>query len=213
MIPALAEDTWRIDGREPVIFITEPSTARDRARRLRPPGASTILAALADETPRTRPHRELGRDVDSYAPPTELVVLDELEYLAPHDRDNEPFSQIISERNERQSLICTINPPDSASRPTRSPTKPAKRSSTRIATEAHTIDNGSESWRVRHGLDGGNQQRKHHGPGVRVLPTSTAITPRQPRTTNDANRGQFKPSLRTASTSHSSAPGKQPTRA
>ena len=38
MIPALDEETW-IDGREPVIFITGPSSARDRARRLRPPGA------------------------------------------------------------------------------------------------------------------------------------------------------------------------------
>ena len=160
-------------------------------------------------TPRARTRRRQLR-------PPPNVVLDELEYLAPHDRDNGLSSKSsLSATNAKPDLHD--EPPDSASRPTRSPTQARQRSSTRIATEAHSIDTGSESWRVRHGLDGENQQEKHHRPGftrrARVLPTSTAIPQRQPRTTTDANRGQFMPSLRIASTSRIRAPRQATTRA
>lgn len=44
-------------------------------------------------------------------------------------------------------------PPDSASRPKLSPIRLGQRLSTRVATEAHSIDTVNESWRIRHGLD------------------------------------------------------------
>ena len=102
--PALAEDT-RVDGREPIIFITEPSTGKTMlapalavcARRVR----STTHAALADQTQETPTLRARTRRRQLRPPPN--VVLDELEYLAPHDRDNEPFFQVIFERNKRQA--------------------------------------------------------------------------------------------------------------
>ena len=83
-IPALPEDTW-VDGREPVIFIADPSTGKTMlatalatgARRVR----STTLAALQG------PAHTASSDAMSAATlRTELVVLDELEYLARRDR-------------------------------------------------------------------------------------------------------------------------------
>ena len=63
-------------------------------------------------SPRRRSPRptRLGSE-GSTASPTERVVLDELEYLSPDDRDNEPFFQVIFERHEHERLICTISLP------------------------------------------------------------------------------------------------------
>ena len=156
-IPALPEDTW-VDGREPVIFIAEPSTGKTMlatalatgARRVR----STILAALQG------PAHTASSDAMSAATlRTELVVLDELEYLARRDRTtSRSFLHVVFERNGRQSLIYTMNLPirrvDQRVRQPRLATIVVDPHRTR----EHPIDTGSESWRVRHGLDGENQQ-------------------------------------------------------
>jgi hypothetical protein len=86
-IPALPEDTW-VDGREPVIFIAELSTGKtmlvERARHRRPPGA-------VNDRRRARRRNSKGPTASSDAmsaatPRDELVVLDELDYLARRDR-------------------------------------------------------------------------------------------------------------------------------
>jgi DNA replication protein DnaC len=116
-IAALAECSW-IDDRESVILIGESGTGKtmlatalavcacQQGRRVR----FTTLAGLANELQETESRRELARVVARYAR-TELVVLDELGYLGLPDGAAELVFQVISERNERASLIVTTNLP------------------------------------------------------------------------------------------------------
>jgi DNA replication protein DnaC len=116
-IAALAEGSW-IDDRESVIFVGESGTGKtmlatalavcacQQGRRVR----FTTLAGLANELQEAEGRRELGRVVGRYAR-TELVVLDELGYLALPEGAAELIFQVISERNERGSLMVTTNLP------------------------------------------------------------------------------------------------------
>jgi len=70
----------------------------------------TTLAALANELQAAETRRELGRVIARYAR-TELVALDELGYLALPAGAAELVFQVISERNERASMIVTTNLP------------------------------------------------------------------------------------------------------
>ena len=70
----------------------------------------TTLAGLANELQEAEARRELARVVARYAR-IELLVLDELGYLALPDGAAELVFQVISERNERASLIVTTNLP------------------------------------------------------------------------------------------------------
>ena len=106
-IAALAQGSW-IDDRESVILLGDSGTGKtmlaialavcacQQGRRVR----FTTLAALANELQEAESRRELGRVVARYAR-TELVVLDELGYLALPDGAAELVFQVISERNER----------------------------------------------------------------------------------------------------------------
>ncbi len=116
-IAALAEGAW-IDDRESVILSGESGSGKthlatalavcacQQGRRVR----FTTLAALANELQEAESRRELARVVGRYAR-TELVVLDELGYLALPAGAAELVFQVISERNERGSLIVTTNLP------------------------------------------------------------------------------------------------------
>jgi DNA replication protein DnaC len=70
----------------------------------------TTLAALANELQEAQGSRELARVVGRYAR-TELIVCDELGYLALPDGAAELVFQVLSERHERGSLIITTNLP------------------------------------------------------------------------------------------------------
>ena len=114
-IAALADGSW-IDDRESIIFVGESGTGKTmlatglavcachQGRRVR----FTTLAALANELQEAESRKELGRVVGRYAR-TELVVLDELGYLNLPEGAAELVFQVISERNERGSLIVTTN--------------------------------------------------------------------------------------------------------
>ncbi len=162
---ALAEGSW-IDDRESVIFIGESGTGKtmlatalavcacQQGRRVR----FTTLAGLANELQEAESRRELARVVARYAR-TELVVLDELGYLALPEGAAELVFQVISERNERGSLIVTTNLPFGEWTKVFPDPRLAKAVVNRITHRAHIIETGSESWRFRHGL-----QRKQKGP-------------------------------------------------
>jgi len=68
----------------------------------------TTLAGLANELQEAESRKELARVVGRYSR-TEVVVLDELGYLSLPDGAAELVFQVISERNERGSLIVTTN--------------------------------------------------------------------------------------------------------
>lgn len=163
-IAALAQGSW-IDDRESVIFIGESGTGKtmlatalavcacQQGRRVR----FTTLAGLANELQEAESRRELARVVARYAR-TELVVLDELGYLALPEGAAELVFQVISERNERASLIVTTNLPFGEWTKVFPDPRLAKAVVDRITHRAHIIETGSESWRFRHGL-----QRKQKG--------------------------------------------------
>ncbi len=158
-IAALAQGSW-IDDRESVIFIGESGTGKtmlatalavcacQHGRRVR----FTTLAGLANELQEADSRRELARVVARYAR-TELVVLDELGYLALPDGAAELVFQVISERNERGSLIVTTNLPFGEWTKVFPDPRLAKAVVDRITHKAHIIQTGTESWRFRHGLE------------------------------------------------------------
>jgi DNA replication protein DnaC len=158
VIASLAEGGWIAD-RESVILIGESGTGKtmlatglavcacQQGRRVR----FTTLAGLATELQEAESRRELARVVGRYAR-TELVVLDELGYLALPDGAAELVFQVISERHERGSLIVTSNLPFGEWGKVFPDPRLAKAVVDRITHRAHIIETGSESWRFRHRL-------------------------------------------------------------
>jgi len=158
-IATLAEGSW-IDDRESVILIGESGTGKtmlatalgvcacQQGRRVR----FTTLAGLATELQEADSRKELARVVGRYTR-IEVLVLDELGYLALPDGAAELVFQIISERNERASMICTTNLPFGEWTKVFPDPRLAKAVVDRITHKAHIIDTGTESWRFRHGLD------------------------------------------------------------
>jgi DNA replication protein DnaC len=158
-IAALAEGSW-IDDRESVILIGESGTGKtmlatalgvcacQQGRRVR----FTTLAGLATELQEADSRKELARVVGRYTR-IEVLVLDELGYLALPDGAAELVFQVISERNERASMICTTNLPFGEWTKVFPDPRLAKAVVDRITHKAHIIDTGTESWRFRHGLD------------------------------------------------------------
>jgi DNA replication protein DnaC len=157
-IAALAEGSW-IDDRESVILIGDSGTGKthlatalavcacQQGRRVR----FTTLAGLANELQEAESRRELARVVGRYAR-TEVVVLDELGYLALPDGAAELVFQVLSERHERGSLILTTNLPFGEWTKVFPDPRLAKAVVDRLTHRAHIIDTGEESWRFRHGL-------------------------------------------------------------
>lgn len=157
-IAALAEGSW-IDDRESVILIGDSGTGKTHlatalaicacqtGRRVR----FTTLAALANELQEAESRRELARVVGRYTR-TELVVLDELGYLALPDGASELVFQVLSERHERGSLIVTTNLPFGEWTKVFADPRLAKAVVDRLTHRAHIIDTGTESWRFKHGL-------------------------------------------------------------
>jgi DNA replication protein DnaC len=158
-IAALAEGTWIAD-RESLILIGDSGTGKthlatalavcacQQGRRVR----FTTLAGLANELQEAEGKRELSRVVGKYTR-TELLVLDELGYLALPDGAAELVFQVLSERNERASLIVTTNLPFGEWTKVFSDARLAKAVVDRLTHRAHIIDTGTESWRFRHGLE------------------------------------------------------------
>lgn len=158
-IAALAEGSW-ITDRESIILVGDSGTGKthlatalaicacQQGRRVR----FTTLAALANEPQEAESRRELARVIGRYAR-TELVVLDELGYLALPPGAAELVFQVLSERNERASLTVTTNLTFGEWTNVFQDARLAKAVVDRLTHRAHIIDTGTESWRFRHGLE------------------------------------------------------------
>ena len=114
--------------------------------------------AIARRPEQIDSRRELARVVGRYTR-TELVILDELGYLTLPEGAAELVFQVISERNERGSLIVTTNLPFSDWTKVFPDARLAKAVVDRITHKAHIIDTGTESWRFRHGLERQGRKR------------------------------------------------------
>ena len=157
-IATLAEGSW-LDDRESIIFSGESGTGKthlaialaicacQQGRRVR----FTTLAGLANELQEAESRRELQRVVGRYAR-IELLVLDELGYLALPEGAAELVFQVISERNERASLIVTTNLTFGEWTKVFPDPRLAKAVVDRLTHRAHIVETGSESWRFKHGL-------------------------------------------------------------
>jgi DNA replication protein DnaC len=139
-IAALAEGSW-IDDRESIILVGESGSGKTHWRpRWRSAPASRAGACTSRPRRPRQPaagaesRRELQRVVSRYAR-VELLVLDEVGYLALPEGAAELVFQVISERNERASLIATTTCPSTSGRRS-SPTRAwRRRSSTASPTE------------------------------------------------------------------------------
>ena len=87
------------------------------------------------------------------------MCLDELGYLNLPAGAAELVFQVISERNERGSLIVTTNLPFGEWTKVFPDARLAKAVVDRITHRAHIIDTGTESWRFRHGLERQGRKR------------------------------------------------------
>jgi DNA replication protein DnaC len=164
-IAALADGSW-IDDRDSIILVGESGTGKthlatalavcacQQGRRVR----FTTLAGLANELQEADSRRELARVIARYAR-IELLVLDELGYLALPEGAAELVFQVISERNERASLIVTTNLPFGEWTRVFPDARLAKAVVDRLTHKAHIIDTGTESWRFKHGLANTKRRR------------------------------------------------------
>ena len=164
-IASLADGAW-ITDRDSIILIGESGTGKthlatalavcacQQGRRVR----FTTLAGLANELQEADSRRELARVVGRYNR-IELLVLDELGYLALPEGAAELVFQVISERNERASLIVTTNLPFGEWTKVFPDARLAKAVVDRLTHKAHIIETGSESWRFKHGLAATRRRR------------------------------------------------------
>lgn len=180
VIGALAEGGW-ISEREGVILIGDSGTGKShlatalavcacqQGRRVR----FTTLAGLATELQEAESRRELARVIGRYAR-TELLVLDELGYLALPPGAGELVFQVISERHERGALIVTSNLPFGEWGKVFTDPRLAKAVVDRVTHRAHIIETGSESWRFRHRLERGAGGRKGAAKSASAPPPTDA---------------------------------------
>ena len=140
----------------------------------------TTLAALANELQEAEGRRELARVVGRYAR-TELSCLDELGYLALPDGAAELVFQVLSERNERGSLIVTTNLPFGEWTKVFPDARLAKAVVDRLTHRAHIIDTGNESWRFRHGLERQGPRKEPDPPARQARPRLSPLRLRPTR--------------------------------
>jgi len=144
---------------EPIIFLGEAGTGKTHlatglgvaACRQRLRVRFTTVAALVNELTEAKNKSELNR-VTARWMRYELLVIDEMAYVAMPEEAAEHLFQIISGRAERASVIVTTNLPFSEWTTMFPNARLCKAMLDRLTDQAHIIETGNESYRFRRTL-------------------------------------------------------------
>jgi len=165
-IRKLAEGGY-LSRSEPIIFLGETGTGKTHtatglaveACRQRKRVRFTTAAELVNELIEAKNQSELNR-VTSRWLRYELIVIDEMAYVAMPESAVEVLFQVISGRAERAAVIVTTNLPFSEWNTMFPNARLCKAMLDRLTDQAHIIDTGKESYRFRRTLE-----RKKGGKG------------------------------------------------
>lgn len=157
-IRKLAEGEY-VTRTEPVIFIGETGTGKthlatalgvaacQQRRRVR----FATAAELVNELHEAGQKHEVSRAVNRWSR-FELIVLDEMCYVAASDAAAELLFQVIARRAERSAIITTTNLPFSEWTTMIPNARLCKAMVDRLTDRAHIIETGTESYRFRRTL-------------------------------------------------------------
>jgi DNA replication protein DnaC len=154
-LATLASGAW-IDAGEPVVLLGDSGTGKthlliglglaacEQGRRVR----YVTCAQLVNELVEAADDRQLSRVVGRYAR-LDLLLLDELGYVQIDSRGAELLFQIITEREERASVAVGTNLPFSEWGSVISDPRLVAAIVDRITFNAHILETGTQSYRLR----------------------------------------------------------------
>jgi len=159
LIRNLAEGGY-LERSEPVLFLGEAGTGKTHlatglgvaACRQRKRVRFTTAAALVNELIEARNHNELNRVTNRWTR-FDLIVIDEMAYVAIPESAAELLFQVIAGRAERAAVIVTTNLPFSEWTTMFPNARLCKAMLDRLTDQAHIIETGSESYRFRRTLE------------------------------------------------------------
>lgn len=159
LIRNLAEGEY-MKRSEPIIFLGDTGTGKTHlaiglavaACKQRKRVRFTTAAALVNELVEAKSKSELGRITGRWMR-YELIVVDEMGYVAIPESATELLFQVISGRAERSSVIVTTNLPFSEWTTMFPNARLCKAMLDRLTDQAHIIETGTESYRFRRTLE------------------------------------------------------------
>ena len=154
----LAEGEY-LSRAEPVLFLGETGTGKTHlatglavaACRQRRRVRFTTAAALVNDLVEAQHQHQLSRVTNRWAH-CELIVIDELGYVALAEVGAELLFQLVAERAEKAAVIATTNLPFSEWTSVFPNARLCKALLDRLTDRAHIIDTGTESYRFRRTL-------------------------------------------------------------
>ena len=154
----LAEGGY-LNRSEPVIFLGETGTGKELIARAihkiscrqRKRVRFTTAAQLVNELTEAQNRSELNRVTNRWTR-YELIMIDEMAYVAMPEAAAELLFQIISGRAERAAVIVTTNLPFSEWTTMFPNARLCKAMLDRLTDQAHIIETGNESYRFRRTL-------------------------------------------------------------
>jgi len=165
-IRKLAEGGY-LSRSEPIIFLGDAGTGKTHmatglaveACRQRKRVRFTTAAELVNELIEAKNQSELNRVTNRWLR-YELIVIDEMAYVAMPESAVELLFQVVSGRAERAAVIVTTNLPFSEWNTMFPNARLCKAMLDRLTDQAHIIDTGKESYRFRRTME-----RKKGGKG------------------------------------------------
>jgi len=167
LIRHLAEGGY-IGKTEPVLFLGDTGTGKTHlaialgvaACRQRKRVRFTTAAEMVNELVEARHNNELSR-VTARWTRYEVLVVDEMGYVALAEAGAEMLFQVIAGRAEKAAVVITTNLPFSEWTTVFPNARLCKAMVDRLTDRAHIIDTGDESYRFRRSLD--KKQRSREG--------------------------------------------------